>query len=300
MSPDAHEQAAVPVVHPIPRRYVALGLIVLAVILLAVLIVIRDNGGQSPTATAETFTPAPSSLVDPLTRLPASTIDAVGVTSAAGAITPPTPTRSPSLWQGSTHGVVALPVVFFYGSEFSPYAAAERWSLIVALSRFGSFGSNSLGLMQSSSTTAFADTATFTFSNTTYRSIWLNLQTVERYSTLNPTGATYSTLQAPSAREAASVATYDGSGPTFPLLDIANHYVLVGSGFSPSILAGLSQSQIVTDLGYPTNPVTQAVVSSANEITAAICSVTGQRPTAACSAHGVTVADVKMGIVPTG
>ena len=42
-----------------------------------------------------------------------------------------------------------LPVVFFYGAEFAPYAAAERWPLILALSRFGTF--NQLGLMQSSS-----------------------------------------------------------------------------------------------------------------------------------------------------
>jgi hypothetical protein len=191
-------------------------------------------------------------------------------------------------------------VVFFYGSEFSPYAAAERWPLIEALSRFGSFGSSTLGLMQSSPTMAFADTSTFTFSDVTYRSLWLNLQTVERYSTLDPTGATYTTLQAPTAREAASVAAYDTSGPTFPLLDIANHYVLVGSSFSPSVLASLTQGQIATDLAYPTNPVTQAVVSAANEITAAICSVTGQRPATVCSAHGVAEADVKMGIVPSG
>jgi hypothetical protein len=35
--------------------------------------------------------------------------------------------------------------VFFYGAEFAPYAGAERWPVVVALSRFGSF--EQLGLM---------------------------------------------------------------------------------------------------------------------------------------------------------
>jgi hypothetical protein len=45
--------------------------------------------------------------------------------------------------------------------------------------------------------------------------------------------------------------------------------------------------------------VTQAILASANEITAAICTVTGQRPAAVCSAHGVVLADAKMGIHKT-
>ena len=43
--------------------------------------------------------------------------------------------------------------------SFAPYAAAERWPLVVALSRFGTF--TQLGEVQSSPSTAFADLATF-------------------------------------------------------------------------------------------------------------------------------------------
>ena len=167
-------------------------------------------------------------------------------------------------------------MVFFYGAEFAPYAAAERWPVIVALARFGTFGQ--LGLMQSSSSVAFSNTSTFTFWQVHYSSVWVDLQTVERYSSLNPTGGGYTTLQKPNARETASVAVYDTSATTFPLLDIANHFVQVGSSFSPSVLFGLTQSQIAADLAIPTSPVSQAILASANEITAAICTVTGQRP----------------------
>ncbi|HEY2213493.1 MAG TPA: hypothetical protein VGH31_00450, partial [Acidimicrobiales bacterium] len=95
-----------------------------------------------------------------------------------------------------------------------------------------------------------------------------------------------------------AVSSYDTSSATFPLLDIANRYVLVGSSFTPSTLAGLSQSQIAADLAVPQNPVAQAVLSSANEITAAVCTVTGQRPGKVCHARGVLAADQKMHITP--
>jgi hypothetical protein len=300
MSPDAPEQAEPPVVvHAIPRRYVALGLIILAIILVGALIVIRNHVNQSDdTSDVETITPAPSSIITALSQVPGSVSSAVGITSPNNPTSPPSATGNPSLWQSSAPGAGARPVVFFYGAEFTPYAAAERWPLVVALSRFGTF--KSLGLMQSSSSVAFSDTASFTFWHVHYSSLWVDLQTVERYSALNPTGASYMSLQKPTPRQAASVAVYDTSTTTFPLLDIANHYVLVGASYSPAVLGGLSQAQIAADLAIPASPVTQTIVASANEITAAICTVTGQRPAAVCSAHGVALADAKMGIHKSG
>jgi hypothetical protein len=299
MSPDVPEQAEAPVVHTIPRRYVALGLIVLAIILVGALIVIRNHVNPSNgTSDVETITPAPASVITEVSHVPTSVATTVGVTSPNNPTTPPVATGNASLWQSPASGAGARPVIFFYGAEFAPYAAAERWPLVVALSRFGTF--KALGLMQSANSVAFSDTASFTFWHVHYSSVWVDLQTVERYSSLNPTGAGYMSLQKPTRRQAASVAVYDTSTSTFPLLDIANHYVLVGSSYSPSVLGGLSQAQIAADLALPTSPVTQTVVASANEITAAICTVTGQRPATVCNARGVTLADAKMGIHATG
>jgi hypothetical protein len=298
MSLDAPEHAESPVVHTIPRRYVALGLIVLAIVLVAVLVVIRNANQTNDTSDIETITAAPTSMVTTLSHVPSATSAAVGVDSPTNPITSPTATGNAPLWEATSPTSGPRPVVFFYGAEFAPYAAAERWPLVVALSRFGTFGE--LGLMQSSSSIAFSDTPTFTFWHVKYSSVWVDLQTVERYSSLNPTGGGYMALQTPTPRQSASVAVYDTSAKTFPLLDIANHYVLVGSSFSPTVLDGVSQSQIADDLAYPTSPITQAIVASANEITAAICSVTGQRPTAVCNGHGVLAADAKMKIHNAG
>ena len=66
---------------------------------------------------------------------------------------------------------------------------------------------------------------------------------------------------------------------------MANRYVLNGASFAPGVLAGLSQSQIAGDLTTPASPLTQAVVTAANEITASICAVDGDKPDAVCESQ---------------
>src|SRR4029077_155280 len=134
------------------------------------------------------------------------------------------------------------PVVFFYGAEFAPYAAAERWPVVLALSRFGTFGR--LGVVQSSPSTAFAALSTFTFWQHSYSSRHVALESVERYGTVNPTGARYLRLESPDGREAAAVAAYGSGVNSFPMLDVANRYVLDASAFTPGALVGLTQDQI--------------------------------------------------------
>jgi hypothetical protein len=298
MSQPAYEPASGPTLRHIPRRYLALGLIVVAICLLGALILVRDNSGPSTSSTVETFSPAASSLVSGLASVPTSVFDAIGVSSPSVPVLAPQSAGSGTgpLWQATTNGGAPQPVVFFYGAEFAPYAAVQRWPLVLALSRFGTF--NKLGLMQSSASTAFANLSTFTFSNVSYSSKYVILESVERYSSLNPTGARYLSLQTPDARQAAAVSNYGGTANTFALLDVANRYVLNGASFAPGVLAGLSQDQIAGDLTNPASPLAQAVVTAANEITATICSVDGDRPDAVCESRGVLAADEGLKITP--
>jgi hypothetical protein len=304
--PEPHP-ASVPALRQIPRRYLALGLIIVAICLLGVLVLVRDSAGPSTSSTVETLTPAPSSLLSTMASVPASVFNAIGASSPASPITPLQPTGVPSLstWVATSGGDAdggggdggrAEPVVFFYGAEFAPYPAVERWPLVLALSRFGTF--NQLGLMQSSPSTAFANVSTFTFWNVAYTSHYVHLEAVERYSSLDPTGAHYQRLQTPNARQAAAVSKYSSSGQSFALLDIANRYVLNGASFAPGVLAGLTQSQIAGDLSTPASPLAQAVVASANQITAAICGVDHDLPGAVCRSRGVLAADAALKITP--
>ena len=156
MSQPATEPASAPALRHIPRRYLALGLIIVAICLLGALVLVRDNSGPSTTSTVETFSPAPSSLVSTMSSVPASVYDAVGASSPANPVLAPQPAGNGTRrcgWPPPAAGH-RNPVVFFYGAEFAPYAAVQRWPLILALSRFGTF--KQLGMMQSSDTTAFA------------------------------------------------------------------------------------------------------------------------------------------------
>ena len=63
MSQPAYEPAPGPTLRQIPRRYLALGLIIVAICLLGALVLVRDNSGPSTSSTVETFNPAPSSLI---------------------------------------------------------------------------------------------------------------------------------------------------------------------------------------------------------------------------------------------
>ena len=78
-----------PSLRQLPRRYLALGLIIVAICLLGALVLVRDNSGPGTSSTVETFNPAPSSLVSTLASVPASVYDAVGVSSPAIPVTPP-------------------------------------------------------------------------------------------------------------------------------------------------------------------------------------------------------------------
>ena len=295
------ETVSAPSLRQLPRRYIALGLIIVAIVLLGTIVLVRDNFSPTSSPTTETFNPAPSSLVSTLASVPATVYDAVGVSSPTAPVTPPRPTTgggNAPLWMATVNGGAPKPVVFFYGAEFAPYAAAERWPLVLALSRFGTF--HQLGLMQSSSSTAFSDLSTFTFYDSSYTSKYVILQSVERYSSLNPTGARYLSLQRPEERQSAAVARYSSSATTFPLLDVANRYVLEGAAFTPDVLVGLSQDQIAGDLTSPLSPLTQSVVSAANEISASVCAVDGQNPSRVCQSRGVEAADDALHIIKPG
>jgi hypothetical protein len=295
MSLSAPEPAPAP--RQIPRRYLALGLIVVAIILLGALVIVRDNFAPSTTSTVESFNPASSSLIASLASVPASVYDTVGVDSPANPVTAPRLAGSATspLWEASDDDGPPKPVVFFYGAEFAPYAAAERWPLILALSRFGTF--TQLGLMQSSPTSAFANLSTFTFWQSSYASKYLILEPVERYSSLDPTGGHYLSLQKPDARQAAAIASGGGAN-TFAFVDVANRWVLSGASFSPTVLSGMTQNQIAGTLTTSAAPLTQAVVASANEITATICAVDGDRPSPVCEGKSVLAADAVLRISP--
>jgi hypothetical protein len=238
------------------------------VLLLAVMVVVRLSLPKAQPAAAG---PVPSTVVDSLLHVPAGTLDAVGRGHAQTL-----PTRladQPALTDGGK------PLVLYVGAEYCPFCAAQRWGLIVALSRFGTF--TGLGAARSATDDVYPGTATLTFHGASYASPYLAFQGVE-VATSERRGNTYAPLDTLTDAQRAVLARYSSNGAV-PFLDLGNRFVMSGASFSPSLLSGLTHEQIVTALAAPDSPVASAVLGSANAFTAVLCELTGGQPGDVCA-----------------
>ncbi len=274
-----------------------------AVVLVAVLVLVKVTGGTPSTASASDAAgrhpaPAPASLVTALATIPAATYDSVG-TDAQPAPFTVTSGQAPLVLDGK-------PQFVYDGGEFCPYCALMRWSMISALSRFGTFS----GLKLMSSATTDGDIPTFSFVGATYTSKYVSFTPYEAEDRLQQP------LQSPPAYVDKLYAKYDGNGTTpaapfnpsssagIPFLDIGNKYVAAGD---PSSMAAIFAQYGVLDNGGPGRPAIAAAlrdpsssvgktiyakvfVAQANFISAAICSLDGGKPASVCSTPGVKAA----------
>jgi hypothetical protein len=287
--------------HPVITALVPVGLVVAAV---ATMVVIKASGNSNPPAAAsshlaagaaagaaagsadaaDTGATALSPAVVAALTVPTATLNAVG-SPATDAL--PSKTGSSSILKGAD----GKPLITYIGAEYCPFCAAERWSLAVALSRFGTF--SNLSGTHSSDSDVYPDTQTLSFYGSSYTSPYVDFQAVEE-ATNQPAGGSYATLQTPTAAQSALLAKYDAAG-TIPFLDIGNRYIISNASYSPQVLQGLSRSQIAAQLNDPSSAVAQAIDGTANDITAAIVAVTGNQPTSVGSSATIAAIVQKLG-----
>jgi hypothetical protein len=215
--------------------------------------------------------PSPSpdteaALIAQITSLPASEFETVGQGSANILIKPATGTV--------LVGTTGKPQVLYIGGEFCPYCAAERWPLIIALSRFGTF--TGLTSTSSSETDIFPNTPTFTFRSAKYTSDYIDFRGVET------TDRNQQPLMTLSAAEDQVFGKYN-PGRTIPFIDFGNRYTSAGAYYSPEALSGQSWQAIVDEVKDPSSVQAKAIVGSANLITAAICKMTSDQPASVCT-----------------
>ena len=283
------------------RIYLAGGsiLIVVVVVLAFVLVKLNSNGG---TAAASSNGPTGASLtkvVNDVTTVPTSVTDKVagGTIPSAMFVAATTPSAVTSMAQtdGSYFATVngpaltqnGKPEVLFIGSEYCPFCAAQRWAMVNAFSRFGTF--TGLTTTHSSSTDTDPNTPTLTFYGSKFTSNYISLTTVElqhnyRIGNSASTNVAYAPLQTPTAAEQKDMTAYDPSG-AIPFIDFGNKYSQVGnlSPLDPTMLDGLTWQQVATDLSNPSSSVGAALIANANYETAAICTLTNNQPATACT-----------------
>lgn len=247
--------------------------VVLALVLALVL------GGSDESGPSTTLAPSETEEVIRLaTSVPSAALDAVG----NGAVT-----SGPVKYPGTPITKNGLPELLYVGAEYCPFCAAERWAMVVALSRFGTFGS--LGVSRSASEDVYPNTPTFTFYGSTYTSEYLAFTAVET-ATNEPSGSGgYKPLQELTPAQI-QVITEANVGSSIPFLSFGGKYVISGATYDVGVLKGLSALQVARALGDVDSPVGQSVLGAANGITAAICGMTGNQPSTVCESAGVQAA----------
>jgi len=249
--------------------WVVVGTLTVVIAAVAVMLAV-GLGGATPQLASQSR--APANVVYAATHPNPAALSAVGVTGATNPFIA-LPTTTPSLT------VDGRPQLVYVSADYCPFCAARRWSLVVALSRFGTF--SNLALTSSSSTDIYPNTSSFSFHGAGYTSQYISLATVET-ETRDRTA-----LETPSADvarvfEQYDVPPYTTQAGAIPFLDIGGRYLSIGGGYSPSLLQGMSAQQIASVIRNPNSPVGRAIMADANVITAAVCSVTGNQPGSVC------------------
>ncbi len=222
---------------------------------------------RSPSSNALIGQPVSTTVQNQLTGVNSSTLVTVG----SGGVTRLTSESGPLLTSGTK------PEVLYIGAEYCPYCAAERWSLIVALSKFGNF-SGLTYMLSADSPEVYPDTATFSFKTASYTSPYLAFVSVEEQDRY------HSPLQSPTQAEQNLLTQYDPQG-AIPFVDVGNFNVTYngGSQFIPSALGGLNWTQIGSQLNNPNTSVAKSVDAGANTLISAICKIDGSAPSNVCN-----------------
>lgn len=249
------------------------GTIVLIAVIVGFFIFLSHQSSSS--SNDQNGTPANAGVLQHVTNVDPALLSQIGTGGVANPF---------KLVQGSPPlltGPNGKPEVFYFGAEFCPYCAAERWSIIVALSHFGTF--HNLRETSSSSTDVYPSTSTFTFYASSYSSSYIDFVPLE-----NEDGQ-HNILQTPTAGEQQILNRYNVNG--YPFMDIGDRYLIQVPSFDPTVLRSnpsdpnsspLSQQEIANQLSTE-NTVSKSILGTANYLTAAICSITKNQPANVCN-----------------
>jgi hypothetical protein len=135
------------------RRLLVAGAVVTAV-LAAVVALVTVKLTATPARPVASESQASPAVVRQVTTVPAT---ALARMSPGQGITPLQPVRT----SGPPLTIGGKPTIVFVSEESCPFCAAERWSVAIALSHFGTW--SHLGTTTSSATDVYPDTATLSF-----------------------------------------------------------------------------------------------------------------------------------------
>jgi thiol-disulfide isomerase/thioredoxin len=169
-------------------------------------------------------------------------------------------------------------LVFFMGAGFCPYCAAERWAIITALAKFGTWE----GIIEDSSAghdEKYLNIPTLSFAKAGYDSKsveFIGRETADR---------NFEPLQELKEEDYQILDTFNPD-QIIPFLLIDGQFMQVGSGYSPKLLEGLDHAKVRAALADANSEVGKAINAEANNIAAMICKSIGGKAEV-CSSDSV-------------
>ncbi|GGM98712.1 hypothetical protein GCM10009721_27070 [Terrabacter tumescens] len=244
--------------------------VVVVIIAVVVGVVISNRPKDAPAAAS-----GGAAALATLEKLPATLFDKAPA---------PSPAQAPTKLQGGTALTQdGKPKVLYIGAEYCPFCAMERWALIGALSRFGTF--TGVTETTSSSTDVHPNTPTFSFKDAKFTSDVVAFQAIE---TQDREGKPLQTLDG----ENLALFQKFNPGGGIPWVTYGGTHATDGATVEANAFEGKTYDQIIAGIQDPTSDIGKTVTPAINMITAQICSQTDGKPANVCTSQGVQSASV--------
>ncbi|GAB3871727.1 DUF929 family protein [Terrabacter terrigena] len=253
------------------RRQVVAAAVAVVVVVIAVVVGIAISNRPADTPAAS----GGAAALQKLETLPPSLFDSAPA---------PAPSQAPVKLQGGTALTQdGKPKVLYVGAEFCPFCAMERWALIGALSRFGTF--TGITETTSSSSDVHPDTPTFSFKDAKFTS---NVVAFEAVETQDRNNKPLQTL------EGENLALFKKFNPEggIPWISYGGTHSTSGATVDANVFEGKTYDQIIAGISDPKSDIGKTVTPAINMITAQICSQTKNQPANVCTSQGVVAASV--------
>ncbi|MGZ4704637.1 MAG: DUF929 family protein [Acidimicrobiales bacterium] len=255
--------------------WIVVGVAVVVLVALIVAIVVSQSGSSNK---AGTVAADPAAVAGQVAAVSDATITTVGQGTAKVL---PVAISAPALTKDGK------PLVVYIGAEYCPFCAAQRWAMVQALSRFGTF--SDLSLTHSAGDDVYPNSPTFTFHGSTYTSSVVAFEGAETQTN------DHKPLDTLTPDQEALITTYDAppyvaaaSKGSIPFIDFGGSYILSGASYSPQVLQGMTADEVAAALADPSSAVAQGIIGAANVMTATICILTGDQPSNVCANPAVS------------
>ncbi len=169
-------------------------------------------------------------------------------------------------------------LVYFMGSGFCPFCAAERWAIIKALEQFGEWE----GLIEDKSAShdeKYLNVPTFNLARAKYQS-----DTVE-FAGKEIADRNFEPLQELDDKDYEILDTYNPD-QMIPFLLVDGQYMQLGAGYSPELIQNMSHDKVKAELNNPGSLIGKAINTEIHNIVALLCKATGGKG-AACSSESI-------------